>query len=311
MPIKIAYELVSKINRSCMEDIMIYYVYRTTNLINNKYYIGKHASKKFNPRYFGSGKALKLAVQKYGKENFKVKIIKTFDTEDEAFTYERLIVENLLDDPNCYNLVDGGRGFSTRSGKLASDKAKENGWLGFKSLDQSYFKEIQSKACRRGAQVNRLNGTGVFGMTYEQRSVWSTENNRDRQWITNGTVDYRAKKSDLIPDGYYIGRSKLDMSSRNNFLCWTNGEINVFGYECPGEGFRNGMLKTTPTAKLPWWNDGKVNKRSYEQPGPDFVPGRLPWKSKIVTCPHCDKVGGETAMKQHHFDHCKIRTDHV
>ena len=48
-----------------------YMVYKTTNLVNNKYYIGVHATNDLNDGYFGSGKNLKQAIKKYGKEHFK------------------------------------------------------------------------------------------------------------------------------------------------------------------------------------------------------------------------------------------------
>lgn len=43
-------------------------VYKTTNLVNGNYYIGKDAAN--NPNYYGSGRAIKAALKKYGKENF-------------------------------------------------------------------------------------------------------------------------------------------------------------------------------------------------------------------------------------------------
>lgn len=42
------------------------YIYITTNLTNNKKYIGKHASSKFDENYKGSGKRLWNAINKYG-----------------------------------------------------------------------------------------------------------------------------------------------------------------------------------------------------------------------------------------------------
>jgi len=42
-------------------------IYKTTNLINGKYYIGK--DKYNNPSYLGSGFILYQAIKKYGKEN--------------------------------------------------------------------------------------------------------------------------------------------------------------------------------------------------------------------------------------------------
>lgn len=48
-------------------------IYKTTNTINGKIYVGLDT--KNNPNYLGSGKILKLAIKKYGKENFKKQII--------------------------------------------------------------------------------------------------------------------------------------------------------------------------------------------------------------------------------------------
>ena len=44
-------------------------IYKTTNLINGKIYVGKDS--KNNNNYLGSGKILNLAINKYGIENFK------------------------------------------------------------------------------------------------------------------------------------------------------------------------------------------------------------------------------------------------
>ena len=52
---------------------MYYYVYQITNLLNNKIYVGKHksANHPFENGYYGSGKQIKAAIEKYGIENFK------------------------------------------------------------------------------------------------------------------------------------------------------------------------------------------------------------------------------------------------
>ena len=56
------------------------YIYETTNLINGKKYIGKHKSNKFDSNYYGSGTGILKAIEKYGKENFKVIILEEIDT---------------------------------------------------------------------------------------------------------------------------------------------------------------------------------------------------------------------------------------
>lgn len=53
-------------------------IYKTTNKINGKIYVGK--DKYNNPKYLGSGLLLNLAIQKYGKDNFEKQVIEKCDT---------------------------------------------------------------------------------------------------------------------------------------------------------------------------------------------------------------------------------------
>ena len=68
---------------------MIGYIYKTTNKINQKIYIGKHQSSEYDNRYFGSGKILRRAIEKYGIENFANEMIDTADTDEELNQKEK------------------------------------------------------------------------------------------------------------------------------------------------------------------------------------------------------------------------------
>lgn len=85
------------------------YFYKITNLINDKFYYGIHSTNNLDDKYMGSGSAIRKAISKYGADNFKKEIIKYFDTFQEACDYEKEIVnKELLKNPDCYNLVEGG-----------------------------------------------------------------------------------------------------------------------------------------------------------------------------------------------------------
>ena len=59
----------------------VFFIYRTTNLINNKYY-GKHSTHNINDGYLGSGVLLYKAIKKYSKENFSRDILMFFNSEN-------------------------------------------------------------------------------------------------------------------------------------------------------------------------------------------------------------------------------------
>ena len=85
---------------------MFFTIYKTTNLINGKYYIGKHQTKDLNDGYMGSGKRLKYAIAKYGIENFHKEVLHVCNTEKQMNTLEKILV--VPDAELNYNLCVGG-----------------------------------------------------------------------------------------------------------------------------------------------------------------------------------------------------------
>ena len=91
---------------------MIYYtIYKVTNNVNGKIYIGSHKTKDINDNYMGSGKYLNYAVEKYSIENFTKEILYIFDTPEPMYAKEAELVNvDFVAESNTYNLKIGGFG---------------------------------------------------------------------------------------------------------------------------------------------------------------------------------------------------------
>lgn len=86
-------------------------IYKTTNLINNKIYIGKTVKHKDNNFYIGSGTIIKKAILKYGIDNFKRETIEECNinllNEREIYWIKFF---NSTDSKIGYNVAIGGEG---------------------------------------------------------------------------------------------------------------------------------------------------------------------------------------------------------
>lgn len=90
---------------------MLGYIYKTTNLANGKLYIGQHKSAQYDPKYFGSGKLILRAIEKYGIESFTNEIIHVCHTKEEMQDMERYYIDKYQSFPKTgkgYNLTAGG-----------------------------------------------------------------------------------------------------------------------------------------------------------------------------------------------------------
>lgn len=86
------------------------YIYKTTNILNNKIYIGKRKGN-FDKDYFGSGKYLLKAIDKYGKDSFRVEIIEEcFDLKHQNDREIYWISYYRNKNADMYNIANGGDG---------------------------------------------------------------------------------------------------------------------------------------------------------------------------------------------------------
>lgn len=87
-------------------------IYKTTNIINGKIYIGQNLTD--DPNYLGSGTLLWRAIKKYGIQNFEKEILEQIDDRnlvDEREIYWINYYRSILSLKYIYNITNGGHGF--------------------------------------------------------------------------------------------------------------------------------------------------------------------------------------------------------
>ncbi len=211
----------------------MYYIYQTTNLVNNKIYIGVHCSNNIqNDNYLGSGKLIKLAIKKYGEDNFKRKILCQFLFKQEAYKMQKQIVnEEFLKRKDIYNIKIGGRGGWFGKGIITVKDPKTNKIFQINKNDQKWLNK-QLVGITKGSNLNTIaakdeNGNKfkiktqqfyklkqkgtVFGVTKGTKmptgfAVGQKNSQYGTMWITNGRQNKKIKKDQVILQGWRKGR---------------------------------------------------------------------------------------------------------
>ena len=105
---------------------MFKFVYKTTNIVNGRYYIGAHTTANENDGYFGSGVALQWAMAKYGKDKFVREILEHVQDDETLYLREQQHIIKHIGDPLCYNLHSGGKGGWTYVQQMGLNRGDNN-----------------------------------------------------------------------------------------------------------------------------------------------------------------------------------------
>lgn len=93
------------------ENRKFHVIYKTTNLINGKFYVGMHSTDDLNDGYLGSGKRILYSLTKWGKENHSYEVLEFLQSRKALIEREKEIInEQFLNNPLCLNIRLGGDG---------------------------------------------------------------------------------------------------------------------------------------------------------------------------------------------------------
>jgi hypothetical protein len=222
-------------------QIVFYTVYKTTNTLDGKSYIGKHQTKDLDDGYMGSGKHLKRAIEKYGISNFQKEILFQFDNEIDMNAKEaELVTEEFCLRVDTYNMCVGGKGgFSyIRNHSEYSNWQLKGSQAGVNTNLQrggQHWKDL-SEAGRKGLQQKIVENSGIWwdtdnfkGKTHSKETkakmslshkdnetnVGDKNSQYGTMWITNGLENNKVKRGDQLPEGWRPGR-KIKNANQNS-----------------------------------------------------------------------------------------------
>lgn len=165
-------------------------IYKTTNLITNSWYIGKDSLNKSN--YLGSGKILKLAIKKYGIENFTKEIldyaVDLKELEEKEIFYIRQERKNNKN--KSYNIAEGGTGGDTFTNNPSREDIREK-------HRESGLKNKMSKECRDAAnewrkKYHKMYGSEILEDIKEKNRL--EHSNKIKEYFRNNEHPFKGKK---------------------------------------------------------------------------------------------------------------------
>lgn len=133
-------------------------IYEIKNKVNGKLYIGQHSSDELGS-YWGSGKLIKYAINKYGVENFERTVLERCFTKDELNEREKYWIKEKDSIKNGYNLNEGGTGGDNSKFINYSDEWKEGQRINNKRYWSSLSEEERKE---RSLKVSGENN-GMYG----------------------------------------------------------------------------------------------------------------------------------------------------
>lgn len=180
-----------------MSEKKFNYVYLTTNLIDNKKYIGDHSTNNIFDSYIGSGKYLKSAIKKYGRRNFRRDILEKFPTKKEAFeAQQKYISEYNTLVPNGYNISPAG-GFQNSNGWSLDSRKK---------ISKAHTGKIISAEIRKKMSESKI-GIPHNGIIWNKDKKWGEE--------TKIKMSKSAKKRLSNKENHPLFGKKFSQESKN------------------------------------------------------------------------------------------------
>ena len=191
-----------------------HYIYKTTNILSGRYYVGMHSTNDLNDGYIGSGTYLKRSINKYGIKNHKFEILEFFDSREKlALKEKELVTLQEIAKEKCMNLKVGGLGGFPPNAKDAFREKLKDPEYRKEFIKKTGASETLKKLHREGrVKYDTFRGKKhteetkkKIGLANSIRQSGQKNSQFGTFWITNGKINKKTKFE--IPKGWYRGRA--------------------------------------------------------------------------------------------------------
>lgn len=168
-----------------------HYIYKTTNNLSGRYYYGMHSTDNLDDGYLGSGSQLRRAINKHGKENFTIEIIKFCKDRDELKSKEKeLVTIQEIAKKECMNLRVGGGGMDykppisdeTRKKMSEAQKKRPINWDAIEKATQKWTGSHHTEESKKKISESNIGKTHTDEMKQHFSHVmyerWKDPNER-------------------------------------------------------------------------------------------------------------------------------------
>lgn len=212
---------------------MKYTVYKITNTINNKIYIGVHQTVDVDDNYMSSSKIVSAAITKYGTECFIKEILYYCDTPEDMYLKEaELVNAAFVGRDDTYNIKEGGVGGwgHWNNGCAAHIAACSKGSAPRKGVSvDGPFKKNDDRTRELSQYANEVkaqkiaDNPDVYKESYKLVSEHQLNNNsmKNKCWcVPKGSTSYNEDKKvfDIaqIPYGWIRNSEQRDIGKRKS-----------------------------------------------------------------------------------------------
>lgn len=216
-----------------------YFIYKTTNTVNNKFYIGKHQTDDLDDGYLGSGVALNHAIKKYGANSFVREILTYASCYDSLNRLEcEYVTEDLCNNPQSYNIALGGQGgcIVLKEGHPLYNATR-------KKITDSLL-NIWDQTSERVKQLHKEKRVGMHGKKHSEETkvkMSATGKTVPKPWLNGRTLSENTKikmnegkqKSEAYLEAQRI---KIKRMQANKKTCEHCGAINLPGNHAKWHG---------------------------------------------------------------------------